>query len=189
MDICKECGTNVPDSVKFCTDCGNPMEVIEPVMAAAPAPEPAPVESVPAAVPVPAPVTEHQQPVQQYTQPTPDYSQQPAYSEEAPPPPTSKYAPISTGAYIGFSLLFSLPLIGPIICIIMSFTAKRVNLRNYARAMLIFLIIGLIVSIGCYFLMSWATESIMAAISGRTGVSGMTGSELDEFMNWIDLLT
>jgi len=62
---------------------------------------------------------------------------------------------LSTGAYVGYTILFNLPGIGWIICLIMAFASKNLNCKNYARAVLIFLIIsfvlGIIIGVGCFF--------------------------------------
>ena len=44
-------------------------------------------------------------------------------------------------------LLFALPIVGWLICIIMAFAPKNKSLKNYARANLIWLLIGVILAI------------------------------------------
>ena len=46
----------------------------------------------------------------------------------------SKYRPLSPWGYFGYALLFSLPVAGLILLIVFSFSAKNINLRNYARS-------------------------------------------------------
>ena len=107
------------------------------------------------------PVYQNQQPYQQQAYGQPQY-QQPAYHQPqstyqqqpqptyAVPPPTSKDESdgvVSTGTFFGTMLLFALPFIGFIACIIMCFAPKRKSLKNYAKANLIWAIIGLVFSI------------------------------------------
>ena len=53
MAVCPKCGTQVPNTSKFCTECGYPMNVPDPTPA--PAPAPAPSYSAPVYTPTPAP--------------------------------------------------------------------------------------------------------------------------------------
>ena len=60
----------------------------------------------------------------------------------------SNYKPISAWGYIGYQLLFGLPLIGLIFILVFSFGGtSNENLKNYARSFLIWLLFGLIVTI------------------------------------------
>lgn len=74
-------------------------------------------------------------PVQPTQQPAPVYAAQPVavYQEE----------PISTGGYIGIMFLMMLPLINLILLIIWACGGcKKVNKRNFARAMLVWMVIA-----------------------------------------------
>ena len=58
------------------------------------------------------------------------------------------YSPIGVGGYIGYFILFSLPCIGFIMMIVLSFGGtKNINLKNLSRAFLILNIIGFVLSI------------------------------------------
>jgi hypothetical protein len=72
------------------------------------------------------------------------------------PSKSSPYAVISMGGYIGYMLLFAIPMVGWVICIIMAFVSTNKNLCNFARATLVFLLIGLVLSITMFFLSKWA---------------------------------
>lgn len=52
--------------------------------------------------------------------------------------------------------LYALPVIGFLVCLIMGFAAKNKNLKHFARAILIWVLVGLIISaiisIAVYFL-------------------------------------
>ena len=158
MAVCKDCGTNVPDEIKFCTTCGKAM-AREPAASAAPElvlGQPAPAQNAPVQTP---PVT------------SAPYSPPAAAVTSGEPAKGSPYAVMSTGAYIGFSILFCLPLVGWLICVIMAFVSKNLNRRNYARALLIFMLIGLVVgvvlSVTSYFLFREAFQQL--SVNGNFG--------------------
>ena len=58
---------------------------------------------------------------------------------------------ITPWGYIGYSLLFSIPVLGLIFILVFSFSKKYPCRRNYARAVLIGVIIALIVCVIMYF--------------------------------------
>lgn len=63
-----------------------------------------------------------------------------------------KYEPISTGGYIGIMLLMCIPVIGQILTIVWACGGcRKVNKRNFARAMLVFLIISIVLCGILYF--------------------------------------
>ena len=55
--------------------------------------------------------------------------------------------PLSPWAYIGYNILFSLPVIGLIFLIIFSLNDKNINRRNYARSFFCMYIIAFVVII------------------------------------------
>ena len=55
-----------------------------------------------------------------------------------------EYRPLSPWAYFGYSILFSIPLIGFILLLVFSFDSTNINRRNYARSYFCGLLIGLI---------------------------------------------
>ena len=138
------------------------------------------------------PVYQNQQPYQQQAYGQPQY-QQPAYHQPqstyqqqpqptyAVPPPTPKDESggvVSTGTFFGTMLLFALPFIGFISCIIMCFAPKRKSLKNYAKANLIWAIIGLVFGlllVGCIFLLGGSLMDYLSeAMGGGLGdLSGM----------------
>ena len=70
-----------------------------------------------------------------YTDPTPAYAS-PVY--DVPPPKSSRFAPLGIGGFIGNMLLFAIPLVGWIICLIWACGGcKNENRKNHARAALI----------------------------------------------------
>lgn len=55
-----------------------------------------------------------------------------------------KYRPLGMWSYFGYTILFSIPLIGFIFLIIYAFSDKNINRRNFARSYFCVLIIGVI---------------------------------------------
>lgn len=82
----------------------------------------------------------NQQYNQQYTGPQPNYYHQ-------SPEDYAKKSVVSTGAFFGLNLLFSLPAIGWIICLVMAFAPQNQNIKNFARSKLIWIAIGIILGI------------------------------------------
>ena len=56
-------------------------------------------------------------------------------------------SPLSPWAYIGYMLLFSIPLVGLIMMFVFGFGQGNVNRKNFARAYLILIAIGFVLGI------------------------------------------
>ncbi|MBE6991334.1 MAG: DUF5067 domain-containing protein [Ruminococcaceae bacterium] len=80
MKFCPNCGAQLSEGIKFCTECGQKIvSAPTPAPVAAPEPAPAPVYAVPAPEPAPAP-----EPV--YAAPAPEPAPEPVYAAPAPEP-------------------------------------------------------------------------------------------------------
>ncbi len=139
---CPKCNSPVGENEKFCFNCGAAFEspVVDEYVSAPAAqtvPEPAPVYQPSPAAPVQAPYAPAQQynpyPQQYYAAPQQEY--------------TEPYKPMSPWAYIGYNILFAIPLAGLIILLVFAFDNTYIARRNYARSFLIMMLIGLILSI------------------------------------------
>jgi len=154
---CKTCGTLLNEGTKFCVACGTrvedefpqpqPEQIQENFPNTKPAmsePESKPVQTYPRSAPYPAPTT--------YTG-----SNYGAPAQEAPPK-NSKYAPMSTLAYVGWTILMSLPVAGLIVTIILAVSEDNINRRNYARSKLVFMAISFVfaIIIAIIILIFWA---------------------------------
>ena len=81
-----------------------------------------------------------------------------------------QYRPLSPWAYIGYQLLFGLPLIGIIMVFVFAFNNENLNRRNYARSYLCMLAIGIGIAIIVGIL-----AAIFVVVAGQ-GVSSSTSA-------------
>lgn len=146
--FCTECGKEIADGVSFCTECG----------AKAPDTPTAKAEAV---------TGTQTQTVKTYQQTTP----QQTVVQTPVAEPVSKV--VGTGTYFALMLLFALPIIGIISVIILSCKAKNKNVKNFAKANLIWAIVAfvlMIVSIiGIISLGNSLVEYIKQALEGSLG--------------------
>ena len=151
--FCTGCGKEIEDGVMFCTECGTRLEGNEPKPVSTPSP------------------SMQASPVAQVNIPSQNYS-----------PPVNNDKVISTGLYIGLMILFAIPVIGFIACIIMALAAKNKNIRNYARATLIWMIIAFILLAILFAIASALANSLTDYINQMTGEQfGDFGSFFSEF--------
>lgn len=59
-----------------------------------------------------------------------------------------EYKPISSWGYVGYSILFAIPILGQILLIVFSFSKKNINRRNFARHFWCYLLIAIIFFLG-----------------------------------------
>lgn len=190
--FCTKCGKEIADGMAFCTECGTPApaDAQKPSEEAIAVTAAAVVSSAPQGIqPQAEPQQTFQQPVQQAYQPPvqqayqPPVQQQPIQQAYQPPvqqmyqqqpapqeprPTGGKYGVVSTGAFFGMMLLFAIPVVGWITCIIMAFAPKNENIKHYARAMLIWLIIAAVLCVILFLLFSWLGGAINNYISELT---------------------
>ena len=69
----------------------------------------------------------------------------------------AEYKPISVWGYFGYSLLFSIPVVGFIMLFIFAIGSKNINKRNYAR------------SYFCYLFVIFIIICVTIVITGFTG--------------------
>lgn len=58
----------------------------------------------------------------------------------------AKYKPLSTWAYVGYILLFCIPVVNLLAILILAFAPENVNVKNFARGYLIHIIFSFIIS-------------------------------------------
>lgn len=59
----------------------------------------------------------------------------------------NEYRPLSAWGYVGYNLLFGLPLAGLIFVIVFALDNNYIARRNYARSVLCWMLIGIVLSI------------------------------------------
>ena len=104
------------------------------------------------------PQPQMQQPQPQMQQPQPQMQQQyqqPMYQQPMPqqiivnqgPAIPEEYKPISAWGYVGYFILFGIPLVGFILMLVFAFGGNRnINVRNFARSFLCLMLLGLIIT-------------------------------------------
>ena len=106
---------------------------------------------------------------QQIKQPAPVTTAYNISSQYSVPPKGSPYAAVSTGKYLGFMILFMIPVIGWIVCILTAIKSKNHSLRNFAKAMMILLVIGIAVSVALFIFISWVWGIILEYLNETSG--------------------
>ena len=142
--FCSECGTQIPGDTGCCPKCTTVKEQ-------------APVPN--------AELQSRQSPQQEQAQAT------------APPPvpplqPTL-YPAVGTGTYFGLMLLFALPVVGFILCIVMCFAPKNKSLKSFAGATLIWMVIGLVLTgltVALFSLLAGSVTSFFENITEEVSV-------------------
>ncbi len=130
--FCTKCGNTIPDGVLFCTQCGQK------------ATDAAEGNAVKPAVITPPPVSK---PNNRFT---------------PPPDTTGRYSVARTSWFFWTMLLYSIPVVGWVFAIVAAFgSSNSFNKRNFARAYLIWLIVGIILS-AILILLVWAFFSMLA---------------------------
>ena len=135
--FCPKCGTEVSDDKAFCPECGTPLK--SQAQHASGARQTAGAQN--GARPHP------QVQFRSDTVILPD-----------------EYKPISMWGYFGYEILFSIPIVGFIILIVMSINGKNQNVKNFARSYFCFTIILLILLV--ILLLSVAGAGASAALGG-----------------------
>ena len=168
--FCTNCGATLPDDKNFCTECGSPVATVEPAM------ETPPVQTAPPPVQQTPPPTQTTPPP---VQPVYQYSTAPA--GETIPSKGSKYDPITTGGYIGIMLLMCIPVVGLILMIVWAFGgAKKINKRNLARASLIMMAIGFVLSLIFGFVIKAVVNKAAEAIGLDKNITESIDNETAE---------
>lgn len=197
--FCEKCGNPLPEGSKFCLNCGAKADSTESVQgealqeaaaSSAITELEAPVENQPEALPVapPAPVQSEPlqpKPVQQVpVQPAPAQTfQQPAQPVQPVQQPVAvkkpeKILPLPVWKYMGIFILTGIPIINLIMVLVWSFGSScNRNTKNFARAVLIFWIIGLILAIVSTVLY-WSTIQYLWETFGSMGFE-VSGPVLD----------
>lgn len=135
--FCPKCGTEVSDDKAFCPECGNPLKSQAQQNSGA----------------------QQATGAQNGARPHPQVQFQ---SDTVVLP--DEYKPISMWGYFGYEILFSIPIVGFIVLIVLSINGKNQNVKNFARSYFCFTIIVLILLV--ILLVSVAGAGASAAFGG-----------------------
>lgn len=87
------------------------------------------------------------------------------------PVQAAKPESISMGWFFSRIFLFSIPVIGWVICLATAFSSENGTKKNYAKAVLLWLLIGVVVSAVSYIAWRWVSalmaEAVQQALSGQ----------------------
>jgi len=75
------------------------------------------------------------------------------------------YKPISPWGYIGYTLIFSIPIVGLIMMFVWGFGATNKNLKNFARSYLIIMLISVVLSIIILLISAITGAAILGGLS------------------------
>ncbi len=140
--FCTGCGKELADEALFCTSCGSQA--------------PKDAQSTPVA------------------QPEPEKEVKAAITTEVKnnPPQKAEYidnTTVSTGYYFGMMFVYALPVLGWLICLISAFAGKNNSKKNFARAILIWAIIGFVLSTIGFLLFLWLGEFLIVYLEEISG--------------------
>ena len=204
--FCPECGAKVtePEKIEAVTEEIKEVEeeIDKTVYVKAPEkaaelkeqPEPDPVQQVPAETPAkkeekpvpvdPVPVKQAQN-VPPKAAPAVAPAVDPAVTPAAAPvvaptvaPQEKTYPPVKTGYYFWMMLLFAIPVVGLVVCIITAFALKNPSKKNFSRAVLIWVIVGVV----CGILLTVAAIIVAMIIIPKIGDAGSGLSGIIEYV-------
>ena len=123
--FCTECGAKLKDGAAFCSECGAKV----------------PAGKQPGAAPETPPQTQAQPAAaEQQT-----YQPRQTYTVPVSTPPAVQ--PVSTAYYFWMMLLFAVPVVGLIVCLVTAFSGEDASRKNFSRAVLIWILVAIVLSI------------------------------------------
>lgn len=157
--FCPKCGTEVSDDKAFCPECGNPLK--SQAQQASGARQTAGAQQASEGQQTAGAAQQSWQATgaQNGARPHPQVQFQ---SDTVVLP--DEYKPISMWGYFGYEILFSIPIVGFIVLIVLSINGKNQNVKNFARSYFCFTIIVLILLV--ILLVSVAGAGASAAFGG-----------------------
>ena len=182
-NFCTGCGKEILEGMSFCTECGTPVppeeenRKTETTMTSKEAETT--IKSTEGEAPTQVNVSREENLV-----PPPVLAQQPQviYQQDALPqtqPVEDRNKVVKTGTYFWLMFLFAIPILGWFVCILMAILPKNKNLKHFARAVLIWLLIGAIICVALFFLFASLGGAVKEFINNITG--GQFGDLQDVF--------
>ncbi len=103
--------------------------------------------------------------------------------------PASQFeGPESTGYFFGMMLVYAIPIVGWIACILTAFKSKHQTKKHFAKAMMIWLIIGLVLSLITGAIITWLGTLLVDYINDLAAVEMGEMGELEEFQDLLNQL-
>ena len=156
--FCPKCGTEVSDDKAFCPECGNPLK--SQAQQASGGQQTAGAQQASGGQQTAGAQQSWQATGSQNgARPHPQVQFQ---SDTVVLP--DEYKPISMWGYFGYEILFSIPIVGFIVLIVLSINGKNQNVKNFARSYFCFTIIVLILLV--ILLVTVAGAGASAAFGG-----------------------
>lgn len=156
--FCPKCGTEVSDDKAFCPECGNPLK--SQAQQNSGAQQAAGAQQASGGQQTAGAQKSWQATgAQNGARPHPQVQFQ---SDTVVLP--DEYKPISMWGYFGYEILFSIPIVGFIVLIVLSINGKNQNVKNFARSYFCFTIIVLILLV--ILLVTVAGAGASAAFGG-----------------------
>ena len=156
--FCPKCGTEVSDDKAFCPECGNPLK--SQAQQASGGQQTAGAQQASGGQQTAGAQQSWQATgAQNGARPHPQVQFQ---SDTVVLP--DEYKPISMWGYFGYEILFSIPIVGFIVLIVLSINGKNQNVKDFARSYFCFTIIVLILLV--ILLVSVAGAGASAAFGG-----------------------
>ncbi len=128
-----------------------------------------------------------QQSVQSQTAPSQQPVQQVQTQTKAPQAPLMDGS-VSTGYFFGMMLVYAIPIVGWIACIVTAKKGKHQTKKNFAKAMLIWLIIGLVLSLITGLLVGWLSTVLIDYINELAAAELGEMGEIGEFQDLLNQL-
>jgi len=95
---------------------------------------------------------------------------------------------VGTGYFFGMILLYAIPIVGWIACILTALKGKHQTKKNFAKAMMIWLIIGLILSLIMGAVITWLGTLLIDYINEMAAAELGTTGEIGELQDLLNQL-
>ena len=93
---------------------------------------------------------------------------------------------VGTGYFFGMMLVYAIPIVGWVVCILTALKGKHQTKKNFAKAMMIWLIIGLVLSLITGVIVTWLGTLLVDYINQIAQAE--LGGEMGEIGEFQDLL-
>ena len=95
---------------------------------------------------------------------------------------------VGTGYFFGMMLVYAIPIVGWIACILTALKGKHQTKKNFAKAMMIWLIIGLVLSLITGAVITWLGTLLVDYINEMAVAELGTTGEIGEFQDLLNQL-